>query len=261
MPIYDKPMIYYPLTTLIEGGINEILIIATPHDQHSYQRLLGSGSQWGCRFEYVIQEEPRGLADAFILGEEFIHTDSSALILGDQLFHSNSLAKIVRENHDIEGGLIFAAPVRDPARYGIVEFDQNGNVLSVEEKPKQPKSNYAIPGLYLFDHHASEYAKSVKPSARGEIEITDVQDAYLKNGKLKAGVMSKDSVWLDTGTFDSMVAAAEYVRVIEHRQNNKIGCIEEAAYRSGFIDKQQLLKLADPLIKSGYGNYLKDLVE
>jgi glucose-1-phosphate thymidylyltransferase len=260
MPIYDKPMVYYPLSTLIEGGINEILIITTPHDQAAFKNLLGDGSELGCKFEYIAQKEPRGLADAFILGEEFLDGGPVAMILGDNIFHSDSIIEIIKQNHDPDGGLIFAAPVHDPQRYGIVEFDRDGNVLSVEEKPEKPKSNYAIPGLYIFDKNASAYAKEVKPSERGEIEITEVQDAYLKQGKLKAGVMSKDSVWLDTGTFDSMVAAAEYVRVIEHRQNNKIGCIEEAAYISGFIDKKQLLKLADPLMKSGYGSYLKKLV-
>lgn len=259
MPIYDKPMIYYPLSTLIQAGINEILIITTPHDQASFKNLLGDGSELGCKFEYIVQEEPRGLAEAFILGEKFLDGSNVCMILGDNIFHSANLVKVITANKDIDGGMIFATRVSDPERYGIVEFDDNGNVLSVEEKPTKPKSNYAIPGLYIFDENASEHARNAKPSERGEIEITEVQNAYLKEGKLTAGVLHDDSVWLDTGTFDSMVAASEYVRVIEHRQGIKIGCIEEAAYRAKLISKKQLITLSKPLLKSGYGEYLSSI--
>jgi len=261
MPIYDKPMIYYPLSTLIEAGINEILIITNPEYISSFKNLLGDGSQLGCKFEYVAQAEARGLADAFIVGRDFIGDDKVTLILGDNIFYGESVVRTIRENTDVDGGMIFAAKVHDPERYGVVEFDENMKVISIEEKPAEPKSSYAIPGLYVFDNQVVDIAPKVKPSARGEIEITEVQNDYLRNGKLSVGVLEKGTVWLDTGTFDSMVAAAEYVRVIEKRQDIKIGCIEEAAYSSSLIDKVQLRKLAAPLNKSGYGKHLNQLTD
>ncbi len=259
IPIYDKPMIYYPLATLIESGINDILIITNPEHVDAFKSLLGDGSQLGCKFSYVEQAEPRGLADAFIVGKDFIGDDKVTLILGDNIFYGDSVTDTTKKNLDVNGGVIFAAQVHDPERYGIVEFDKNMNVLSIEEKPEKPKSNYAIPGLYIFDNDVVDIAPKVEPSERGEIEITEIQNEYLKKGKLQVGVLEKGTVWLDTGTFDSMVAAAEYVRVVEKRQGVKVGCIEEAAFRSGFIDKKQLRTLAKPLVKSGYGKYLVNL--
>jgi glucose-1-phosphate thymidylyltransferase len=252
MPIYDKPMIYYPLSTLIEAGINEILIITNPEHIAAFKNLLGDGSQLGCKFEYVAQAEPRGLADAFIVGRDFIGDDKVTLILGDNIFYGDSVVETIRDNKDVDGGLIFAAKVHDPERYGVVEFDEDMKVISIEEKPAQPKSSYAIPGLYVFDNEVVKMALNVQPSERGEIEITEIHNEYLRAGKLRVGVLEKGTVWLDTGTFDSMVAAAEYVRVIEQRQGVKIGCIEEAALRLGFIDTEQFAKIAKQLHKSGY---------
>ena len=260
MPIYDKPMIYYPISTLLSAGIREILIITTPHDNDQFKKLLGDGSQIGCHFEYKIQKEPRGLADAYIVGEEFIDGQSTAMILGDNIFHGAGLDKKLREFIDLNGGAIFAAQVKDPERYGIVEFDDNMNVLSIEEKPTEPKSDYAIPGLYFFDKNAPEIAKQVKPSDRGEIEITEVQNAYLREGTLKVGIFDRGTAWLDTGTFDSMMDASNFVEVIEKRTGLKVGCIEEIAWQQGFIDDAQVEALAKPLVKSGYGKYLLDLI-
>lgn len=259
MPIYDKPMIYYPLSTLLKAGIREILIITTPEQQQSFKNLLGDGSQLGCTFEYITQASPRGLADAYIVGEEFIGSDKVAMILGDNIFYGSAMEADLKNHNDIEGGLIFGSQVHDPQRYGIVEFDKDMNVLSIEEKPKVPKSNYAIPGLYFFDNRAVEFAKRAKPSARGEIEITEVMNEYLKIDELKVSLLDRGTAWLDTGTFDSMNAASQFVEVIEKRQGFKIGCIEEEAYRQGFIDKKQLHKLAEPLMKSGYGEYLEGI--
>ncbi len=259
MPIYDKPMIYYPLSTLMMAGINEILIITNPEYIDNYQNLLGDGSQLGCKFEYIIQEEPRGLADAFRVGKKFIGNDKVTLILGDNIFYWTDMEKVLKDNMDPDGGVVFAYHVSDPERYGIVEFDKDNNVISIEEKPEVPKSNYAVPGLYIFDNDVVEIAENIKPSARGELEITDVNAEYLKRGKLKVGILGRGTAWLDTGTFTSMNQAAQFVQVIEERQGMKIGCIEEEAYRQGFIDKEQLRKLAEPLIKSGYGEYLMSL--
>ncbi|MEZ4938810.1 MAG: glucose-1-phosphate thymidylyltransferase RfbA [Crocinitomicaceae bacterium] len=261
MPIYDKPMIYYPLTTLLNSGIREILIISTPHDIGSFEKLLGDGSQLGCRFEYKVQPKPEGLAQAFILGEEFIGDDSVALILGDNIFYGNGMGKLLRENMNPEGGIVYAYHVSDPERYGVVEFDDAMNVISIEEKPANPKSNYAVPGLYFYDNQVVEIAKSLKPSPRGELEITDVNKRYLEMNKLKVGLLSRGTAWLDTGTFPSLMQAGQFVQVIEERQGLKIGCIEEAAYINGYIDKAQLKKLAEPLVKSGYGNYLLRLIK
>jgi glucose-1-phosphate thymidylyltransferase len=261
MPIYDKPMIYYPLTTLITAGISDILIISTPHDLPRFEQLLSDGSRIGCKFSYKVQAEPRGLADAFIVGEEFIGSDKVALILGDNVFYGSDFERKIKEAVDPDGGIIFGQQVADPERYGVVEFDSDGKVLSIEEKPAEPKSNYAIPGLYFFDNKVVEYAKAVKPSARGEIEITEVQNAYLQEGKLKVLLLDRGTAWLDTGTFASMNQAAQFVQVIEERQGLKIGCIEEAAYRQGLINKEQLAKLAEPLKKSGYGQYLLNILE
>jgi glucose-1-phosphate thymidylyltransferase len=253
-------MIYYPLTTLINAGINEILIISTPHDLPRFQNLLGDGSQIGCRFSYKIQKEPRGLADAYIVGAEFIGNDNVAMILGDNIFYGNDLDnKVHLAVKDLDGGVIFGQQVTDPERYGIVEFDINMNVLSIEEKPEKPKSNYAIPGLYFFDNNVLEIAKYVKPSARGEIEITEIHNAYLRQNKLKVQLLDKGTAWLDTGTFASMNQATQFVQVIEERQGIRIGCIEEAAFRQDFITKKQLHAIAKPLIKSGYGNYLLNI--
>jgi glucose-1-phosphate thymidylyltransferase len=261
MPIYDKPMIYYPLTTLINAGIREILIISTPNDLPRFEQLLGSGKQIGCDFTYKIQDSPRGLADAFIVGEDFIGNDKVAMILGDNIFYGSDFEKkVAKAAKELDGGIIFGQQVADPERYGVVEFDDSMNVLSIEEKPAKPKSNYAIAGLYFFDNKVVECAKQAKPSDRGEIEITEIQNAYLKNGKLKVILLDRGTAWLDTGTFDSMTQAAQFVKVIEERQGLKIGCIEEAAYRQGFIDKNQVMKLAEPLHKSGYGKYLIGLV-
>jgi glucose-1-phosphate thymidylyltransferase len=265
MPIYDKPMIYYPLTTLISAGINDIMIISTAQDLPRFEQLLGSGSQIGCSFTYKVQDKPRGLADAYIVGADFIGTDSVMMILGDNIFYGTDFDKKLRKavkdvNDHSAGGVIFGQQVADPERYGIVEFDKNGNVLSIEEKPEQPKSNYAIPGLYVFDNKVVKFAPDVKPSARGEIEITELHNAYLQINELKVQLLDRGTAWLDTGTFASMNQASQFVQVIEERQGLKIGCIEEAAYRQGFITKAQLKEIAEPLKKSGYGRYLERLV-
>jgi glucose-1-phosphate thymidylyltransferase len=256
MPIYDKPMIYYPLSILMMAGINEILIITTPEDNAQFKRLLGDGSQLGCRFEYAVQDVPNGLAQAFVIGANFIGTDKVALILGDNIFHGTGLDKQLQALTDVEGGYVFAYQVSDPERYGVVEFDNNMKVVSIDEKPKQPKSNYAVPGLYFYDNDVVGIAKSLQPSARGEYEITDVNKEYLGRGALKVAVLDRGTAWLDTGTFDSLSDASEFVRVIEKRQGTKIGCVEEVAYRKGFITKEQLSALAGELAKSGYGEYL-----
>jgi len=261
MPIYDKPMIYYPLSVLMLAGINEILIITTPEDQASFKRLLGDGSELGCRFEYVVQEVPNGLAQAFVLGADFIDGDKSALILGDNIFYGSGLSGLVQESVKIEqGARVFAYQVKDPERYGVVEFDENGKVLSLEEKPEHPKSKFAVPGLYFYDEKVCEMAANLEPSARGEYEITDLNKKYLEMGELSVGIMQRGTAWLDTGTFDSLADASEFVRVIEKRQDHKIGCIEEVAYRMGYIDKEQLRNIAKPLEKSGYGQYLNSLL-
>lgn len=261
IPIYDKPMIYYPLSTLIGAGIRDILIISTPADMPRFTQLLGDGSRIGCHFTYKVQDAPRGLADAYIVGEEFIGSDKVAMILGDNIFYGTQIDKQLKQYTDVDGAVGFAAQVKDPARYGIYEFDDQMRVLSIEEKPEHPKSNYANAGLYFCDNEVVEIAKSVQPSARGEIEITSVLDAYLKKGKLKVSLLDRGTAWLDTGTFESMNQASQFVEVIEARQGMKIGCIEEAAYRQGFISKEQLLVLAEPLQKSGYGNYLLGLAD
>jgi glucose-1-phosphate thymidylyltransferase len=262
MPIYDKPMIYYPLSVLMLAGINEILIITTAEDQASFKRLLGNGSELGCRFEYVVQEVPNGLAQAFVLGADFIDGDKSALILGDNIFYGSGLSGLVQESAEIESGArVFAYPVHDPERYGVVEFDDAGKVLSLEEKPNEPKSKYAVPGLYFYDEKVCDYAAALEPSARGEYEITDLNKVYLDKGELSVGIMQRGTAWLDTGTFDSLADASEFVRVIEKRQDYKIGCIEEVAYRMGYIDESQLKKIAEPLEKSGYGKYLFRLID
>lgn len=259
IPIYDKPMIYYPLSTLIGAGIREILIISTPHDLPRYEQLLGDGSQLGCKFRYKVQSEPNGLAEAFILGEDFINSDKVALILGDNIFYGAQMDSL-KEHTDVNGGYIFGAQVSDPERYGIVEFDKDMNVLSIEEKPKIPKSNYAIPGLYLYDNDVISYAKKVKPSARGELEITELHNSYLAAGKLKVQLLDRGTAWLDTGTFETLNQASQFVHVVEQRQGIKIGSIEEAAWRQGFIDDNQLRKLVSGLTKSGYGQYLESLL-
>jgi glucose-1-phosphate thymidylyltransferase len=257
MPVYDKPMIYYPLSVLMLAGIREILIITTPEDRSQFQRLLGDGKDLGCDFSYAVQEKPNGLAQAFVIGESFIGADKVALILGDNIFYGAGFSKLVQSFIDVDGAAIFAYEVSDPQRYGVVEFDENLKALSIEEKPKQPKSDYAVPGLYFYDNEVVSIAKNIQPSARGEYEITDVNKAYLEKGKLHVGVMNRGIAWLDTGTFESLNDAGEFVRVIEKRQSQKIGCIEEVAYRMGFIDYAQLMKLADYYSKSGYGAYLK----
>lgn len=261
MPIYDKPMIYYPLSILMMAGIKDVLIITTPEDNPQFKRLLGDGSHVGCHFQYAIQEVPNGLAQAFVIGADFIGNDKVALVLGDNIFYGTGLDKQLQSLRDVEGGYVFAYQVSDPERYGVVEFDADMNAVSIEEKPQHPKSNYAVPGLYFYDNEVVKIAKELKPSARGEYEITDVNKTYLHQGKLKVAVLDKGTAWLDTGTFDSLSDASEYVRVIEKRQGTNIGCIEEIAYRNGFISKAQLLQLADELKKSGYGEYLLKVVE
>lgn len=259
MPIYDKPMIYYPLSILMLAGIREILIITTPEDSTQFQRLLGNGENLGCQFSYAVQETPNGLAQAFVIGESFIGTDKVALILGDNIFYGAGLVQLVQSFNDIDGGAVFAYEVQDPERYGVVEFDNNHTALSIEEKPTNPKSNYAVPGLYFYDNTVIDIAKNIQPSARGEYEITTVNNEYLKQGKLQVGIMGRGTAWLDTGTFDSLSDACEFVRVIEKRQAQKIGCIEEVAWRMGYINKEQLLNLANQYAKSGYGEYLRNL--
>lgn len=259
MPIYDKPMIYYPLSVLMMAGINEVLIITTPEDNAGFQRLLGDGSRIGCRFEYAVQEVPNGLAQAFVIGAEFIGNDKVALVLGDNIFYGSGLGTQLKKLTDVDGGYVFAYQVSDPERYGVVEFDENKKAISIEEKPEQPKSNFAVPGLYFYDNSVVDIARQLEPSARGEYEITDVNKIYLKNEKLHVAVLDRGTAWLDTGTFDSLTDAAEFVRVIEKRQGTKIGCIEEIAWRNGFISREQLHVLGDELIKSGYGEYLKRL--
>lgn len=259
MPVYDKPMIYYPLSVLMLAGIHEILIITTPEDTWQFQRLLGDGSELGCCFSYAVQEVPNGLAQAFVIGEKFIGKDKVALILGDNIFYGAGFSKLVQSFNDIEGAAVFAYEVNDPERYGVVEFDNNLNAVSIEEKPQLPKSNYAVPGLYFYDNSVVEIAKKMQPSARGEYEITDINRKYLEKGGLKVGIMNRGTAWLDTGTFDSFADACEFVRVIEKRQSQKIGCIEEVAYRMGYIDKLQLMILADKYAKSGYGEYLRKI--
>lgn len=260
MPVYDKPMIYYPLSILLLAGIKEILIITTPHDQEAFKKLLGDGSAIGCKFEYKVQPSPDGLAQAFILGEEFIGDDSVALVLGDNIFYGNGLPQLLTSKTNVKGGCVFAYNVSDPERYGVVEFDENFKALSIEEKPQNPKSNYAVPGLYFYDNSVVEIAKNLKPSPRGELEITDVNRIYLEKGELEVGVMSRGTAWLDTGTFDSLHEATEFVKVLEKRQGFKISCIEEIAYNKGFINKEQLLQAAEKYGKSGYGEYLKKLL-
>lgn len=260
MPIYDKPMIYYPLSTLMWAGISEILIISTPHDLPLFRQLLGDGSKLGCRFEYAVQEHPNGLAEAFIIGKEFVGNDKVALILGDNIFYGTGLAELLQANNNPDGGIIYAYHVNDPERYGVVDFDKDGKVLSIEEKPIHPKSNYAVPGIYFYDNDVLEIAANIKPSHRGELEITDVNKEYLNRGKLQVSILDRGTAWLDTGTFQSLMQAGQFVEVIEERQGLKIGAIEEAAYKMGFIDANQLKALAEPLLKSGYGKHLMSLV-
>lgn len=260
MPVYDKPMIYYPLSTLMLAGINEILIITTPDDQAAFKRLLGDGSQVGCRFEYVVQHVPNGLAQAFVLGADFIGNDPVALVLGDNIFHGSAMGTLLQQKVNPDGAVVFAYQVQDPERYGVVEFDKQFKVLSIEEKPTKPKSNYAVPGLYFYDNDVVAIAKAIQPSPRGEYEITDVNKTYLQNGKLEVGVLDRGTAWLDTGTFDSLIQAGQFIEVIEKRQGLKIGCIEEIAYRNGWINDTQMEKLANTYMKSGYGVYLKNLI-
>jgi glucose-1-phosphate thymidylyltransferase len=259
LPVYNKPMVYYPLSTLMQAGIREILIITTPHDAPLFEKLLGNGSQLGCRFEYTVQQRPEGLAQAFILGEKFIEEDSVALILGDNIFFGSSMSKILKSSKKPNGGVVFAYQVSDPERYGVVEFDQNMKALSIEEKPEKPKSNYAVPGLYFYDNRVVEFAKNLKPSKRGELEITDLNNTYLEKEELQVSLIDRGTAWLDTGTFSSLQKASQFVEVIEKRQGLKVGCIEEIAYKQGFIDEMQLKQLAKPLLKSGYGKHLTQL--
>ena len=261
MPIYDKPMIYYPLSTLMMAGINEILIISTPEDLSGFERLLGNGERIGCRFSYAKQEIPNGLAQAFVIGEEFIKSDKAALVLGDNIFYGAGMGKLLEQYQDPIGGVVFAYHVSNPSSYGVVEFNEEHKAISIEEKPKEPKSNYAVPGLYFYDNTVVEVAKNIKPSPRGEYEITDVNKYYLEKGKLEVGILDRGTAWLDTGTFESLMQASQFVEVIEQRQGLKIGCIEEIAYRKGFISAEQLEKIADPLLKSGYGDYLMSLLK
>ncbi len=261
MPVYDKPMIYYPLSVLMMAGIHDILIISTPHDLPHFRQLLGDGALLGCSFSYKEQAVPNGLAQAFVIGEQFIGKEKAALILGDNIFYGNGLSQLVQENNDPDGGVVFAYHVHDPERYGVVEFDDNFKALSIEEKPQKPKSNYAVPGLYFYDNTVVEVAKNIKPSARGEYEITDVNRWYLEAGRLKVGVLSRGIAWLDTGTFESLLQASQFVEVVQNRQGLKIGCIEEIAYRMKFIDREQLNRVAQPLLKSGYGQYLLNLTD
>jgi glucose-1-phosphate thymidylyltransferase len=261
MPIYDKPMIYYPLSILMSAGIKEILIISTPHDLPHFEKLLGNGENLGCTFSYAVQEIPNGLAQAFVIGEEFIGKDKVALVLGDNIFYGVGMDNLLKENNNPDGGVVYAYHVSDPERYGVVEFDENMNAISIEEKPNHPKSNYAVPGLYFYDNSVIQIAKDLKPSARGEYEITDINAEYLKKGKLKVAVLDRGTAWLDTGTFASLMQAGQFVQVIEERQGLKIGCIEEVAYRNGFITKDKLKQIAEPLVKSGYGTYLINLIK
>jgi len=261
MPVYDKPMIYYPLSILMLAGIQDILIISTPHDLPHFEKLLGDGSRFGCRFSYAAQPSPDGLAQAFVIGEAFIGTDKVALVLGDNIFYGSGLSKLLQANNNPDGGVVYAYQVNDPERYGVVEFDDVFNVLSIEEKPARPKSNYAVPGLYFYDNDVVEIAKTIAPSPRGEYEITDVNRVYLERGKLKVGVLDRGTAWLDTGTFESLMQAGQFVHVIEERQGLKIGCPEEIAWRMGFIDADRLAELARPLVKSGYGQYLLDILK
>ena len=260
MPVYDKPMIYYPLSTLMQAGIREVLIITTPHDAPFFQTLLGDGSQLGCIFSFAIQREPNGLAQAFVIGKDFIGSDSVALVLGDNIFYGTQMPELLRESINPQGGIVFAYPVSDPERYGVVDFDAQGKVLSIDEKPTNPKSKYAVPGLYFYDNQVVEIAANLKPSARGEYEITDVNREYLRRGALHVGVLDRGTAWLDTGTFDSLMEAAQFVQIMERRQGLKVGCIEEVAYHMGFIQAEQLKALAAPLLKSGYGAYLQSLL-
>ncbi|MBO9585960.1 MAG: glucose-1-phosphate thymidylyltransferase RfbA [Flavobacterium sp.] len=261
MPVYDKPMIYYPLSTLMMAGINEILIISTPHDLPHFKKLLGDGNTIGCKFSYAEQPDPNGLAQAFVIGEEFIGKDKVALVLGDNIFFGTNMPQLLKDNADPEGGVVFAYHVADPERYGVVEFDEHKNAISIEEKPLEPKSNYAVPGLYFYDNSVVEIAKNIKPSARGEYEITDVNKVYLEKGKLKVAILSRGTAWLDTGTFNSLMQAGQFVQVLEERQGLKVGCIEEIAWRQGFIDNARLEELAQPLLKSGYGTYLLEFLK
>ena len=260
MPIYDKPMIYYPLSILMLAGIKEILIISTPHDLPNFEKLLGDGSNLGCRFEYAAQPEPNGLAQAFVIGEEFIGADKVALVLGDNIFYGSGLSKLLQANNDPIGGVVYAYSVNDPERYGVVEFNAENKVISIEEKPTNPKSNYAVPGLYFYDNDVVEIAKNIAPSPRGEYEITDVNKEYLKRGKLSVGILNRGTAWLDTGTFASLMQAGQFVQVIEERQGMKIGCIEDVAFRMGYINADQLRSIAKPLVKSGYGQYLLNIL-
>ena len=260
MPVYDKPMIYYPLSILMMAGIKDILVISTPHDTPNFKLLLGDGSHIGCNIQYAVQHEPNGLAQAFVIGEDFIGNDKVALVLGDNIFYGRGLQQLLMDSADPQGGVVFAYHVKDPERYGVVEFDEDMNALSIEEKPTYPKSNYAVPGLYFYDNSVVEIAKNLQPSPRGEYEITDINKYYLKKGKLKVGLLSRGTAWLDTGTFSSLTQASQFVEVIQERQNQKIGCIEEIAYNKGFIDAEQLRTIAQPLLKSGYGKYLIELI-